>query len=220
MNLSGLKFAIYDLLGLALPGMFLICEGWIAVRGWAAFVERLSALHPVSFTLFLAGSFVIGHFIQELSDWTVKRLCGARFLRKGRDDIWAAAEGQVLKSAIWTESGLAVGSVDFAFDYCLTRVRDAFPKRDVFLATSDFARSFIILVVAGVAPAWRLSLDQAHSLMGFVLVFAIYASALALIGILAWRRMLRFRYLSDQGVFAAYLGSRPVEQDTPTPNES
>jgi hypothetical protein len=189
----------------------MICEGWIAVRGWQQFVAALSELRPVSFTVFLAGSFVVGHFVQEIADWGVKRIRGPRFFRKGRDEIWGGADGDAVKSAIWAESGLTLASVDSAFDYCLTRIGEAFSKRDVFVATSDFARSFLVLAVCGIPAAWRLAQDRTHSIFGFVFLFAGYLVLLILIGRLAWRRMVRFRYISDCGVFGAYLGSRPAK---------
>jgi len=215
VNLSSFKLALYDLLGLALPGMFLICEAWIALRGWALFVERVTGLNPVSFTLFLAVSFVVGHFIQESADWTVKKICGKRFFKRGRDEVWGATEGEAVKSAIWSESGLAIGSADIAFDYCLTRVGEAFSKRDVFLATSDFARSFLVLATCGVATAVRLSRDRSHSVATLLLALLGYLLVLLVVGALAWRRMVRFRFISDQAVFGAYLGSRPVKSTAP-----
>ncbi len=211
MNLSSFKLGVYDFLGLVVPGMFVICEGWIAGRGWRQFVEALSALRPVSFTVFLAGSFVVGHFIQELADWGVKRIKGPRFFKIGRDDVWGGADGNAVKSAIWAEAGLTLANVDSAFDYCLTRIGEAFSKRDVFVATSDFARSFLVLAVCGMAPAWRLASDRTHSISSFVLLLAGYVVALILVALLAWRRMVRFRYISDCGVFGAYLGSRPAK---------
>lgn len=202
---------VYDFLGLIVPGMFVICEGWIAVRGWQQFVEALSGLRPVSFTVFLAGSFVVGHFIQEMADWGVKRIRGPRFFKKGKDDMWGGTDGDAVKSAIWTESGLTLASVDSAFDYCLTRIGEAFSKRDVFVATSDFARSFLVLAACGIPPAWRLASDRTHSVSSFVFLLAGYLVVLILIARLAWRRMVRFRYISDCGVFGAYLGSRPTK---------
>ncbi len=211
MNLSSFKLGIYDFLGLVVPGMFVICEGWIAVRGWSQFVDRLGSLHPVSFTVVVAGSFVVGHFIRELADWGVKRISGERFFKKGRDEVWAGAEGDSVKSAIWAESGLTLASVDSAFDYCLTRIGEAFTKRDVFVATSDFARSFLVLAVCGVPPAVRLAHDRTHSIGTLLLLLAGYVVVLMVVTLLAWRRMVRFRYISDRGVFGAYLGSRPTK---------
>jgi hypothetical protein len=215
VNVSSLKLGVYDLLGLVVPGMFVICEGWIAVRGWPRFVEALSALCPVSFTVFLAGSFVIGHFVQEIADWGVKRIKGPRFFKKGRDEAWGGVDGDAVKTAIWAESGLTIASVDSAFDYCLTRIGEAFSKRDVFIATSDFARSFLVLAMCGIAPAWRLASDRTHSISALVLLLVAYVVVLTVIGQLAWRRMVRFRYISDCGVFAAYLASRTTK-GTPT----
>jgi len=211
VNLSNFKLAIYDFLGLVLPGMFLVCEGWIAVRGWVRFVDGLSALRPVSFTVYLAGSFVLGHFIQEIADWMVKKICGQRFFKKGRDEVWNGKDGEVVKTAIWAESGLTLSNADAAFDYCLTRLGDAFVKRDVFVATSDFARSFLVLAVCGVAPTLRLAHDRTHSVGSFLLLLVGYVLVLVLVAVLAWRRMVRFRYLSDHGVFSVYLGSRPAK---------
>lgn len=211
MDVSNFKLGIYDFLGLVIPGMFVICEGWITVRGWREFVGAIGALHPVSFTLFVAASFVVGHFIQELADWGVKRSRGDRFFKKGRDEVWDGAEGESIKSAIWAESGLTLTSADSAFDYCVTRIGDAFSRRDVFVASSDFARSFLILAVCGIGPALRLASDRTHSLATFLSLLAGYLVVLLLVARLAWRRMVRFRYMSDRGVFGAYLGSRPAK---------
>jgi hypothetical protein len=163
-----------------------------------------------SFTLLLITSFLLGHFVQELADASLKRLRGERFFKKGRDEFWASAEAEPVKSAIWTESGLALGDVDTAFDYCLTRSGDAFARRDVFLATSDLSRSFLVLAVFGVAPACRLAFDRTHSIHAFILLVACYLGLLGLAARLAWIRMVRFRRFSESGVFRAYLGSRPA----------
>jgi hypothetical protein len=211
VNISNFKLGIYEFLGLVIPGMVVVCEGWIAVRGWAQFVNSLAELHPVSFTVFVATSFLVGHFVQELADWAVKRFRGDRFFKRGRDEVWAGGDGESIKGVIWAESGLALGAADAAFDYCLTRVGDSFSKRDVFLATSDFARSFLILAVCGISPAVRLASDRTHSTAGFLLLLASYIVVLIVVAGLAWRRMIRFRYMSDQVVFAAYLGSRPAK---------
>jgi hypothetical protein len=206
--LSNFKLGIYEFLGLVVPGMFVLCEGWIVLRGWGQFVHSVNDLRPVSFTMFVAVSFVVGHFVQELADWSVKKVRGERFLKGGRDDFWAGAEAESVKSAIWTESGVTLPNVDSAFDYCLTRVGESFAKRDVFLATSDFARSFLIVALCGVVPAVRLALDRTHSVHSFALLFLGYVAFLAVIARLAWLRMVRFRRLSEATVFRVYLGSR------------
>jgi hypothetical protein len=55
-------------LGLVIPGMFALCGGWIVLRGWAQFVQSVNVMHPVSFTIFVLVSFVVGHFLQEFAD--------------------------------------------------------------------------------------------------------------------------------------------------------
>lgn len=210
VNLSNIKLGIYEFLGLVIPGMLLLCEGWIFVRGWPRFTHGVSGLNAVSFTLLLITSFLLGHFVQELADTCLKRICGERFFKKGRDDAWASAEAEPVKSAIWAESGLALGDVDAAFDYCLTRSGDTFSRRDVFLATSDLSRALLVLAILGVAPASRLAFDRTHSVHAFILLIACYLGLLGLAARLAWIRMIRFRRMSESGVFRAYLGSRQV----------
>jgi len=213
--LSNVKVGIYEFLGLIIPGMLLLCEGWIFFRGWPEFVRGVYQLRPAPLTLFLIGSFVVGHFVQELADSYLKRFHGQRFLRTGRDELWASPEADAVKSAIWAESGLTMAHVDAAFDYCLTRSGEAFPKRDNFLATSDLARSFLVLTVFGLAPAFRISFDRAqHSIVIFFISFASYLVLLAICARLAWIRMVRFRSMSDTGVFRAYLGSRALNDSS------
>ncbi len=99
VNLSNIKLGIYEFLGLVIPGMLLLCEGWIFVRGWPRFTSGVSGLNAVSFTLLLLTSFLLGHFVQELADACLKRLRGERFFKKGRDDLWASTEAEAVKSA-------------------------------------------------------------------------------------------------------------------------
>jgi hypothetical protein len=211
--LSNVKVGIYEFLGLIIPGMLLLCEGWIFVRGWPTFVQGIYQLSPAPLTLFLITSFVVGHFVQELADSYLKRFHGQRFLRKGRDELWTSGEADGVKSAIWAESGLTMAHVDVAFDYCLTRCGEAFAKRDNFLATSDLARSFLVLTAFGLAPAFRIAFDRAHHSVGaFLIAFAAYLALLVIAARLAWIRMVRFRGMSDTGVFRAYLGSRAINE--------
>jgi hypothetical protein len=217
---SNVKTGVYEFLGLVIPGMFALCEGWIVLRGWAQFVQSVNVMHPVSFTIFVLVSFVVGHFVQEFADRSVKTISGERFLKVGRDGLWVSEEAEPVKSAIWTESGRTLPSADSAFDYCLTRIGDRFSKRDVFLATSDFARSFLVLSVCGIAPAIRLTLDRSHSALSFVVFLVGYMVFLAFIARPAWIRMIRFRRMSDVVVFRAYLGSRPIENSLPSEKTS
>ena len=211
MTLSNLKLGIYEFLGLVVPGLLLLCQGWIFVRGWSQFARGLNGLSAAAFSILVITAFVLGHFVQELGDACIKMVRGKRFFRRERDKLWASTEAESIKSAIWAECGLALGDVDAAFDYCLTRIGDAFSKREVFIATSDLSRSFLVLTVCGVAPACRLALDRARSVPGSVFLITCYVALLLLAARLAWTRMVRFRGMSETAVFHAYLGSRPVK---------
>ena len=103
--------------------------------------------------------------------------------------------------------GTTVASVDTAFDYCLTKLKGQFPKRDSFVAISDLCRSFTVLSLLGLVPAsW--SLFRAFELGQEFLAFTIAAVlASLLLYWLSWRRMVRFRELSDITVFRAYLAT-------------
>lgn len=215
MNLSNFKLGIYDLLGLVIPGMILVSEGEITLRGWVNFRASLSYMSGTSFTFLLVVSFVLGHLVQELADASIKKIKGSRFFAAGRDEFWASAEAEAIKSAVWAESGITLGSVDATFDYCLTRLGERFSKRDTLLATADLSRSFLVLVVFAAPAATHIAWDVSHRPIIFLSLLLSFFALLALAGFLAWRRMVRFRRMSETGVFRAYLGSRPV----PNPQE-
>lgn len=210
MNLSNFKLGIYDLLGLVIPGMILVCEGEVTLRGWVNFRAGLNHMSGTSFTLLLVFSFVLGHFVQEIADVSIKKIKGPRFFTAGRDEIWASPEAEAIKSAVWTESGMTLGSVDATFEYCLTRLGERFSKRDTLLATADLSRSFLVLVMFAAPAAIHIAWDVSHRPIIFLSLLLSFFALLALAGFLAWRRMVRFRRMSETGVFRAYLGSRPV----------
>jgi hypothetical protein len=210
LNFSNFKLGIYDLLGLVIPGMILVCEGGITLRGWVNFRTSLNQISATSFTFLLVVSFVLGHLVQELADVSIKKIKGPRFFSAGRDEFWAGPEAEAVKSAVWAESGVTMGSVDAIFDYCLTRLGERFSKRDAMLATADLSRSFLVLVVFAAPAAIRIAWDISHRLIPFVLLLLGFLTLLMFVGYLAWRRMDRFRRMSETGVFRAYLGSRPT----------
>ncbi len=219
MNFSNFKLGIYDILGLVIPGMILVCEMLMALNGWLNFKIVLNHMSGTSFTLLLLFSFVLGHLIQEMADVGLRRLKGSRFFSAGRDEFWSSDESDGIKSAIWAESGVAIGSADSAFDYCLTRIGDRFSKRDTLLATADLSRSFLVLVLFGIPPAVRLAWDTAHSRIAFVALLVTSLVFFVLVASLSWRRMVRFRRMSEMGVFRAYLGSRPITNREEDPNQ-
>lgn len=213
MDLSKWKLDVYDLLAIILPGLIAIGEGWVLIRGWDSFCFAIAHLTATSLTLLLLASFAVGTLAQELGDFLVKLCMGDRFFRSGRDKFWASKKSEPVKAAIKTHLGTTV-SADAGFDYCLTKLRGQFPKRDLFVATSDLCRSFAVLSATGLAPAlW----NEFHA-AGWGKKFAAWAigsliASIILFG-LSWRRMVRFRALSDVTVFNSYLAVVGEREET------
>lgn len=205
MDLSKLKLEIYDFLGLIFPGLVAICEGWISLRGWHGFVVGIGQIGGTGLTLMLVFAFGIGNIIQELGDVTLKAIKGQRYFRGARDRFWQSTEAELVRDAIMKSFGHNIPSVDTAFDYCLTKLKDRFGKRDMFLATSDLCRSFVVLSALALLPAMRIAFYDPHPLPNSFVVAAIFIAVLVSVSLLAWRRMLRFRALSETTVFRAYL---------------
>lgn len=205
MDFSKLKLELYDFLGLILPGLITICEGWILLRGWHTFVVGITQIGGTGLTLLLVFAFGIGNIIQELGDVTLKAIKGRRYFRGPRDRFWLTTEAEIVRDTIKRAFGRDIPSVDTAFDYCLTKLRDRFGKRDMFLATSDLCRSFVILSALALAPAMRIAFYDSHPFANSYVAAAILIVVLISVSLLAWRRMLRFRELSEITVFRAYL---------------
>jgi hypothetical protein len=206
LDLSKLKLDIYDFLGIILPGLIAVAEGWILLRGWTRFVFSMSQVGGTGLTLLLIFAFGVGHIVQEFGDVVVKWTKGERYLRKSRDDFWTTDEAKVVKDAIKSEFGREIASVDSAYDYCLTKLKGHFDKRDVFVATSDLCRSLVVLSILGIAPAGRVAFCERGSTLYSLEAFTSALVVLALVTALAWRRMVRYRELSEVTVFRAYLG--------------
>jgi hypothetical protein len=204
VDFSKLKLDLYDFLGLALPGLIAICEGWILLRGWHAAVVAINQIGGTGLTLLLVFAFGIGNIIQELGDVALKTIKGRRYFQVARDQFWQTTEAQIVRDMIKKSLGQDTPSVDTAYDYCLTKLKDRFGKRDIFLATSDLCRSFIVLSAIAVFPAMRIAFFDPHFGNSY-LVAAILIAVLVAVSMLAWRRMLRFRELSEITVFRAYL---------------
>jgi hypothetical protein len=213
MNFSSLKLGIYDLLGLVIPGAIFISEASLTLYGWQAFKNSVNHLSGPALTVAFLTSFVLGHLIQESAFVSLKILKGPRFLALGRDEFWSSTEAGAVKAAISDESGIADGSVDFAFDYCLSRLGDRFPRRDVLVATADLSRSFLVLAVSALPAAIRISWDYANTSVTFVTLLLVSLIFLSMVVFLAWHRMNRFRRMSETAVFRAYLGTRAALKD-------
>lgn len=213
MDLSKLKLEVYDLLGLILPGFLAVCEGWTLFRGWDAFLLAFGHMTGTGFTLLLLVSFGAGNVVQELGDFTIKSVKGKRYLRTGRDRFWATADAELVKSAIKADLGHSIASVDTAFDYCLTKTNDRFAKRDVFVATSDLCRSLVVLSGLALVPAFRIARYDLHALSHPWLAAAAFIVTLLGVFLLMWRRMVRFRDLSEITVFRVYLATASESQN-------
>jgi hypothetical protein len=168
------------------------------------------------FTLLLIVSFGLGHLVQELADAVIKRLKGARYFKRSRDAFWESEEASPVKAAIAKDLGAEITCVDAAFDLCLTKIGERFPKRDAFLATSDLCRSFVVLAAIGTVPLLRVVLAAPNNTMGVLLQTLGGLSTLFLVACLSWSRMSRFRDLSEVTVFRIYLASR-TGPTTPKP---
>jgi len=205
MDLSKLKVEVYDLLAVIVPGVLVICEYWVSLRGWAKFAQTLPLLTGTAFSVLLMVAFVLGTLLQETADLTIKHFWGKRYLRMERDRVWESQTGNQLRVRIGTQLGHEVEDVDVAFDYCLTKIGGAFSKRDLFLAHADFARSLVFVCSIGIAPLSRVIFDLSSHAgirlpLGFAAVLALSAATR-----IFWSRMLRFRALSESPVFHTYL---------------
>lgn len=209
MDFSKLKLDVYDLLGVILPGVVLICEGWILLRGWHSFVDAISHISGTGLTLLLLVSFGTGNAAQELGDIAVKRIKGDRFSRRGRDRFWLTPEADIVRNRVRAEIGHTTVSVDVAYDYCLTKLRNRFGKRDIFLATSDLCRALVVLSVVSLVSAARVALVDLKSWTAF----ALFVPLALVSSLLFWRRMVRFRDLSETTTFNVYLAIGEESQD-------
>jgi hypothetical protein len=207
VDFSKLKLEAYDFVGIVLPGLLVICEGWITVRGWAGFVGSVNQMSGTSLTLLGFLSFGLGHIVQELGDVSIKAVKGGRYFRHARDTFWDSHDAEIVREAIKRDFGQEISSVDAAFDYCLTKLNERFIKRDSFIATSDLSRSFIVLSGLALIPAIRITLHDIHPFHKSIFPFAILLLLLGSIATLAWKRMVRFRALAETTVFHAYLGT-------------
>jgi hypothetical protein len=190
-----------------LPGLLAIFEGWILLRGWGMFALAMNQLSVSGFTLLVVFAFGVGNLVQEFGDVVIKRLKGGRFFRPGRDKFWATAEANPVKAAIKSQLGTEITSVDTAFDYSLTKLKDSFAKRDVFVATSDLCRSLAVLSILAIIPAIKIAWLAAPLRCRFLIYVVIAIALLILLAARSWRRMVRFRELSEVTVFRAYLAT-------------
>jgi hypothetical protein len=205
VDFSKLKLEVYDFLGLLVPGLIAICEAWVLLRGWHAFLSAVSQMTGTAFTILLLFAFATGSIVQEIGHLTVNLIKGKRYLRSARDRFWLTLDAVAVKDAVNKQLGHHITSVDTAFDYCLTKLKDRFQKRDLFVATSDLCRSSVVLSILALAPAFRVAFRDIQPFAKSCLTAAAFAAVLLTVCLLMWRSMVRFRELSEITVFRAYL---------------
>lgn len=204
VDLSKLKLDVYDFLGIILPGLVAVAEGWIFLRGWGAFVQSMSHIGGTSLTLLLVFAFGVGHLVQELADSAIRWAKGPRYLYRARDNYWRNEQSEPVKKAIRKELGHELINVDDAYDFCMTKIRGHFDKRDIFVATSDLSRSFVAMSFLALVPAAKIAFWQTGPFRRSFELAAAEVAILALIAALSWRRMMRYRDLADKTVFRVY----------------
>jgi hypothetical protein len=205
MDLSKFKVEVYDFLAVIIPGLFVLYEVWIALRGWGRFAQGVLSTTASGFTVFLLVAFAVGTLLQESADVLIKTLKGKRYFKASRDGLWESKTGDHVNARITKELGHPVQNVDVAFDYCLTRIQGSFSKRELFVANSDFARGMILVSWVAIAPLVRITNDLHTRWQIHVGLFVSGLILLFLISGLCWTRMKRFRDLSERPVFHAYL---------------
>jgi hypothetical protein len=220
MEVSKLKIELYDLLAILLPGLILMFELSVSILGWKTTILVLRSVSASTFTFLLFSAFAVGQFVQETGDFALKKLNGPRFFKRERDRYWISVDAALVKAKLKTICGSPIESVDVAFDYCLSCIGSQFAKRDVFIALSDFARSLWVLSILALIPVFSLCRrtpgwwTKAELLGGA-------SAALTILALLAWRRMLRFRALSETPVFNSFLAfSAPKGESRSTKEES
>jgi hypothetical protein len=219
VDFSKLKLDVYDFLGIILPGLIAVAEGWILLRGWDSFIESMSHISGTSLTLLLVFAFGVGHLVQELADTAIRLTKGPRYLLRARDKYWRGKESESVKKALRKELGHELTNVDDAYDFCLTKVRGHFDKRDIFVATSDLSRSFVAMGFLAVIPAAKIAFwDIGKPLKLSLEIAGVELALLAVIVTLAWRRMMRFRALAEITVFRVYLAV-PAERNSEAKQE-
>lgn len=209
MEISKLKVEIYDFLALIIPGLVVICELAVAVKGWTAASVQFDRLSASGFTLVLLFSFALGTVLQELADSRIKAWKGSRFFKSARDKLWDSPTGDQVKAKIAMEAGREPGNVDVAFDYCLTRIEGSFLKRDLFLAMSDLSRSLVVACCFAVIPVMRIVVTLTIPVWYRIAILIACLAAVLLAGSLCWARMVRFRVLSETPVFHTFLAISP-----------
>jgi hypothetical protein len=215
VEISKLKLEIYDLLGTLVPGFLAMLVIASFFSDWHAIAAVADKMSGTTLTLLILLSFAAGQIVQEAGDWLIKRICGPRFFKRSRDDFWASSFSEAVRKKIQSESSVTIDSADAAFDYCLTSIGSKFPRRDIFLAVSDMARSLWLLSLLVLIPIVH-AIFHINGVLARVWFGSRAVVVVVLIGYFAWSRMVRFRVLSELPVFHVFLATSASASSTPT----
>jgi hypothetical protein len=235
MEFLKVQFGIYDFLSILLPGAVFVCEVWIGVKGWGPFTEQAREVKTGVLLTLLLLSYGVGHLAQEIPDKAFKLAAGERFFMQERDcflrRFLVEEKSDLLRRKLEGDLGpdvireaeqelqsksLRCGKphVDLLFESCLARIEGRFPKGDVFIATSDLCRAFLLLVVVGIwttarvirdaSKRWAITRKNPRALIGWASFVA--ALVLVVIASMSYTRMIRFRATWQDSVFYIYLG--------------
>ena len=219
MDVSKLKLDVYDIFGVIIPGLLVICEIWIALRGWTPFIVGLSALSATGITMLVFASFAVGPLVQEIADSLIKAWTkNSRFFKLRRDQIWNSPLGPEIRRKLEIETGISPTGADVAFDMCFALMPDQAARHDLFLAQSAMARSLLFVSFFSALP---MGINIAHFPSALSVRIGMAFAFCLIVGLIArvcWTRMLRFRALSQAAIFHGYLAHKPTAQASQAAN--
>lgn len=212
MDLSKITLPIYDLLGLLVPGLTLLALIAFTALGWTDFLSAVKFLNGPMITAVLLTGFTLGHLVQQFSDWAIRQFTDERFFKRSRDAVWKGPDGDLLRNAVKADGG-SIASPDTAFDFCLSKVKTTFDKRDMFLATADFSRAMAAIALLGITAVARTAYDHQGNFWSAVAWVTAGLLGLTITAILFWQRTMRFRDHSETPVFYAYLAQHSAKPE-------
>jgi len=189
--------------------VFFIAELWAAVFGMQSLGAVVRSLKGTELTVVVMASFGAGNIIQEAGNELLTLIRGKRFFRQARDAFWVTAEADAVRSKIKAEGPCELAAVDTAFEYCLTRISGLFVKRDIFLAISDFSRSLWLLSLFFLFPLARAVHSVDSGRRYHLAIWGLLSASFT--GWLSWKRMVRFRGMTETPVFSTFLACAPLE---------
>jgi hypothetical protein len=91
-------------------------------------------------------------------------------------------------------------------DARVTQILPTLPKLTLLTVslTSDLTRSFVAMCFIALIPAAKITFWRTEELTVRSLEFAGEVALLAVVAMLSWRRMMRYRHLADVTVFRVY----------------